>query len=242
LGGIAGLEAGIRRRFHQGNCMLSSYRGWGGLLAVALVVSGCTLDQRRESPGAAHPPREPATVPKTEPPRLPPPVPREPARPVTPALPTTVPSAPTSGGVGYYQDRQQAILEERLAGTGLRVVRNGESIKLIVPGRLIFSLSSDQIQPAFASTLDSIALVLKEYSRTTLDVRGYTDSTGSFEHNQALSERRARNVGAYLVTRQIAATRIRTAGFGPRNPLVGNDTESGRAQNRRIEIELVPTP
>jgi outer membrane protein OmpA-like peptidoglycan-associated protein len=84
--------------------------------------------------------------------------------------------------------------------------------------------------------------VVKEYGRTTLDVRGYTDSTGSFEHNQQLSERRARSVGAYLVTRQIAATRIRTAGFGPRHPIVGNDTESGRAQNRRIEIELVPTP
>jgi outer membrane protein OmpA-like peptidoglycan-associated protein len=153
-----------------------------------------------------------------------------------------VPSAPTSGGIGYYQDRQQSVLEERLVGTGVRVLRTGESIKLILPGRQTFSLSSDQIQPAFAPVLDNIALVVKEYARTTLDVRGYTDSTGSFEHNQQLSERRAASIGAYLVTRQIAATRIRTAGFGPRNPLVGNDTESGRTQNRRIEIELVPTP
>jgi outer membrane protein OmpA-like peptidoglycan-associated protein len=167
-------------------------------------------------------------------------VPREPAKPPVPTGP--VPSAPTSGGIGYYQDRQQSVLEERLAGTGVRVLRTGESIKLILPGRQTFSLSSDQIQPAFAPVLDNIALVVKEYARTTLDVRGYTDSTGSFEHNQQLSERRAASIGAYLVTRQIAATRIRTAGFGPRNPLVGNDTESGRTQNRRIEIELVPTP
>lgn len=222
--------------------MLSSYRSRVALLAAVLMASGCTLDQRRESPGPAHPPREPAPAPRVEPPKAPAPPPREPVKPSVPAAPSAVPSAPTSGGIGYYQDRQQSVLEERLAGTGVRVVRNGDSIKLIVPGRLIFSLSSDQIQPAFAPVLDNIALVLKEYARTMLDVRGYTDSTGSFEHNQQLSERRAGSVGAYLVTRQIPATRIRTAGFGPRNPLVGNDTESGRAQNRRIEIELVPTP
>lgn len=221
--------------------MLSSYRRWALPLAVMLLISGCTLEQRREPPGPAHPPREPAPAPKVEPPPAPPPpAPREPAKPVVPTGP--VPSAPTSGGIGYYQDRQQSVLEERLAGTGVRVLRTGESIKLILPGRQTFSLSSDQIQPAFAPVLDNIALVVKEYARTTLDVRGYTDSTGSFEHNQQLSERRAASIGAYLVTRQIAATRIRTAGFGPRNPLVGNDTESGRTQNRRIEIELVPTP
>jgi outer membrane protein OmpA-like peptidoglycan-associated protein len=220
--------------------MLNSYRSRVALLAAVLMASGCSLDQQRESPGATHPPREPAPAPRVEPPKAPPP--REPVKPAAPAVPSAVPSAPTTGGISYYQDRQQGVLEERLAATGVRVLRNGESIKLIIPGRLMFSQSSDQIQPVFAPLLDNIALVLKEYARTTLDIRGYTDSTGSFEHNQQLSERRARNVGAYLVTRQITATRIRTAGFGPRNPLVGNDTESGRAQNRRIEIELVPTP
>jgi outer membrane protein OmpA-like peptidoglycan-associated protein len=222
--------------------MLSSYRRWVVLVAAALLASGCTLDQHREAPGPAHPPREPAPAPTVEPPKAPPPPPRVPTKPAVPAVPAEVPSAPTSGGISYYQDRQQSVLEERLAGTGVRVLRTGESIKLILPGRQAFSLSSDQIQPAFAPVLDNIALVVKEYSRTSLDVRGYTDSTGSFEHNQQLSERRAGSIGAYLVTRQIAATRIRTAGFGPRNPLVGNDTESGRSQNRRIEIELVPTP
>ena len=221
--------------------MLSSHRKWGVLLIAAALVSGCALEQRREPASPPQPPRETIPAPRPEPPKAPPAPPREPAKPAGPAT-GPVPSAPTSGGVGYYQDRQQSALEERLVNTGVRVLRTGESIKLIIPGRLIFSASSDQIQPAFVPVLDNIALVLKEYARTTLDVRGYTDSTGSFDHNQQLSERRARSVGAYLVTRQIVAARIKTAGFGPRNPLVGNDTESGRAQNRRIEIELVPTP
>lgn len=210
------------------------------MLAAALVVSGCAVDRQRDTQAPGHPPI-PAPAPRPEPAKVPPPSPKEPVR--APAvMPTTVPSAPTSGGIGYYQDRQESILSERLAGTGVRVQRNADSIKLIIPARLVFSLSSDQIQPAFTATLDNVALVLKEYSKTVVDIRGYTDSTGSFEHNQQLSERRAQSIGGYLVARQIVAARIRTAGYGPRYPIAGNDTESGRAQNRRIEIELVPTP
>lgn len=220
--------------------MLSSYRWSAPLLAAVLIMSGCAVDRPRDTHSTSYP-TTPAPVPTPEPAKVPPPVHREPAKAPVPAS-TAVPSAPTTGGTGYYQDRQESVLNERLAGTGVRVQRNADSIKLIIPGRLAFSLSSDQIQPAFTPILDSVAQVLKEYARTVVDIRGYTDSTGSFEHNQQLSERRAQSVGGYLIARQIGAARIRTAGYGPRYPIAGNDTEGGRAQNRRLEIELVPTP
>lgn len=221
--------------------MSSSYRWSAPLLAAVLIVSGCAVDRQRDTE-ITHPPRQVPPPPKTEPAKpVPPPV--QPPRPaVPPTGPMPVPSAPTTGGVGYYQDRQEAALNERLSGSGIRVQRNADAIRLIIPARLAFALSSDQIQPAFTPVLDNAILVIKEYARTTVDVRGYTDSTGSFEHNQQLSERRAQNLGAYLVSKQIVAARIRTAGYGPRNPIAGNDSESGRSQNRRIEIELVPTP
>lgn len=222
--------------------MLSSYRWSAPLLAAVLIVSGCAVDRQRDTQTGTHPPQQ-TPPPRSEPVKPPPPpAPVAAPRPATPTGPLPIPSAPTTGGAGYYQDSQQSLLTERLGGAGIRVQRNGDALRVIVPARLAFSLSSDQIQPAFAPTLDTLAQILKEYGKTSIEVRGYTDSTGSFEHNQQLSERRAQSIGAYLASRQIAPARIRTAGFGPRNPIAGNDSEAGRVQNRRIEIELVPTP
>lgn len=221
--------------------MFNSYRWSAPLLAAVLVVSGCAVDRQRDTEGGVTPPRQ--VPPQTEPVKPPPPPPAPPpVRPAPPTGPQPIPSAPTSGGPGVYQDSQQSVLTARLAGAGIRVQRTGDAIKVIIPARLAFSLSSAEIQPAFAPTLDTLAQILREYARTSIQVRGYTDSTGSFEHNQQLSERRAQSVGAFLIARQIQPARIRTAGFGPRNPIAGNDSEAGRLQNRRIEIELVPTP
>jgi outer membrane protein OmpA-like peptidoglycan-associated protein len=219
--------------------MLSSRRLYVGLVSVVLLVSGCAVDRPRDN-SAVTPPVKEAGVLKPDTPKGPL---TEAQKPVVPRPPTgPVPSAPTSGGIGYYQEQQEKLLSERLAGAGIRVQRNAGTIKLIVPGRLAFALNSEQIQPNFSAVLDNLALVLKEYGKTVVAIKGYTDSTGSFEHNQQLSERRAQSIGNYLIARQIAAARIRSSGYGPRYPLVANDTESGRAQNRRVEIELVPMP
>jgi outer membrane protein OmpA-like peptidoglycan-associated protein len=219
--------------------MLSSCRLQVGLLSVVLIISGCAVDRHRDTPVVTPPVKDAGAVkpvPSTD-------TSKEVPKPPVPSPATgPVPSAPTTGGIGYYQDRQEKMLSERLVGTGVRLQRNADTIKLIVPGRLAFALSSEQVQANFTAVLDNVALVLKEYSKTMVVIKGYTDSTGSFEHNQQLSERRAQSIGSYLIARQIAAARIRSTGYGPRYPLVGNDTESGRAQNRRVEIELVPMP
>ena len=156
------------------------------------------------------------------------------------AITGAVVGAAAGGGAGYYMDRQEALLRQRLEGTGVRVQRIGDQVKLIMPGNITFDTNADQIRPGFTDVLDSVSLVLAEFDKTAIEVKGYTDSTGSFEYNQQLSERRAQSVGNYLASHQVAAGRIRTTGYGPRYPVASNDTPEGRAQNRRVEINLVP--
>ncbi len=149
-----------------------------------------------------------------------------------------VAGAAIGGGIGNYQDRQEAELRQQLEGTGVRVQRNGDNVKLIMPGNITFAVNSEQIQSSFTEVLNSVAVVIRKYDKTLIDIRGFTDSTGSFEHNQELSERRAQSVAGFLIGKQVAASRVRTAGYGPRYPIAPNTNESGRAQNRRVEIEL----
>lgn len=148
--------------------------------------------------------------------------------------------AAAGGGYGYYMDRQEARLRQQLEGTGVRVQRIGDTLKLIMPGNITFATNSDQVAASFTDVLASVGAVLREYDKTQVEVKGFTDSTGSFEYNQQLSERRAQSVARHLINHQVAPSRIRTAGYGPRYPIASNDSESGRAQNRRVEIDLVP--
>lgn len=144
------------------------------------------------------------------------------------------------GPLGSYHDRQEAELRQQLEDTGVRVQRTGDNIKLIMPGNIVFAVNSEQIQPSFAAALDKVAVIVRKFDKTVIEIRGYTDSTGSFEHNQGLSERRAQSVAGFLLSRQVAVSRVRASGYGPRYPIATNTTEIGRAQNRRIEIDLKP--
>jgi len=82
---------------------------------------------------------------------------------------------------------------------------------------------------------------VREFDKTLLQINGYTDSTGSFEYNQQLSEQRAQSVARHFLNNGIAASRVRTAGMGPRDPVASNDSPAGRSQNRRVELSLIPT-
>lgn len=148
--------------------------------------------------------------------------------------------AALGGGAGYYFDYQEKILREKLQGTGVSVTRleNG-GIQLNMPGNVSFPTNEYQLLPSFYETLDSVAIVLKEYSKTAIQVTGHTDSTGSFEHNQQLSERRAASVKNYLVTQGVASNRLHSNGYGPRYPIASNSTAQGRAANRRVEIQIL---
>ena len=144
------------------------------------------------------------------------------------------------GGVGYYMDVQEAKLRQRLEGTGVSVTRDGDNIILNMPSHITFGVDSANISSSFYQVLDSVTIVVNEYDKTLIEVMGHTDSTGSEQHNQQLSERRARSVTDYLASREIVAGRLQDYGHGEGYPVASNDTEQGRAQNRRVEIALVP--
>jgi len=148
--------------------------------------------------------------------------------------------AAVGAGVGYYMDRQEKQLRLRLEGTGVRVQRQGDNLKLIMPGNITFATDSANINSSFYPILDSVGIVFKEFSDTSINISGYTDSTGGDAYNQALSERRANSVASYIVRTGTQHGRIQARGFGKRYPVASNDTAMGRAQNRRVEISIRP--
>src|SRR5687768_12998495 len=103
------------------------------------------------------------------------------------------------GGVGYYMDVQEAKLRQKLEGTGVSVTRMGDNITLNMPSSITFATNSADLNGQFYNALGGVAMVLKEYNKTVIEVAGHTDSTGSDQYNQQLSERRASSVANYLV-------------------------------------------
>ena len=144
------------------------------------------------------------------------------------------------GGVGLYMDNQEAKLRERLRGTGVSVTRVGDDIILNMPSNITFDTDQSAVKPQFYDTLNSVAIVLNEFNRTLVDVTGHTDSTGTPAHNQELSESRAGSVAEYLVAQGNNPKRFQVLGMGQREPIASNATADGRAQNRRVEIRIVP--
>jgi outer membrane protein OmpA-like peptidoglycan-associated protein len=144
------------------------------------------------------------------------------------------------GGVGYYMDSQEAKLRKQLRGTGVSVVREGDDISLVMPGNITFDTDSGNLQSSFYDVLNSVAIVLEEFDKTIIAVSGHTDSTGPRDYNQQLSEKRASSVASYLKSRNIVDARFEVVGFGEDYPIADNSTAEGRAQNRRVELTLIP--
>jgi outer membrane protein OmpA-like peptidoglycan-associated protein len=144
------------------------------------------------------------------------------------------------GGVGYYMDVQEAKLRQRLENTGVSVTRNGDNIILNMPSNITFEVNKSDVKPNFVDVLGSVALVLKEYKSTMIEVAGHTDSTGSDSYNQMLSQQRAQAVSNVLVSDGVQPVRIDTVGYGESRPIASNNTEQGRQQNRRVELTLLP--
>lgn len=147
--------------------------------------------------------------------------------------------AATGAAAGGYMDMQARELRQQLQGTGVQLQKldNGQ-ILLIMPSNITFATDSAVFQTGFNNILDSVAVVLKKYDKTLINVTGHTDSTGSDEHNLNLSQQRAAAVGNYLNLRGINASRLVVRGMGESMPIASNDTEAGRAQNRRVELSI----
>lgn len=144
--------------------------------------------------------------------------------------------AVVGAGVGVYMDAQQEKLA-RIPGT--TVERAGEDTLLVhFDSDVLFSVDSAVIDTDGRATLTDVASVLEEYGKTAVVVQGHTDATGSEEHNQSLSERRANSVSNYLASQGVDNNRLTALGMGEGYPVASNDSESGRQQNRRVDILL----
>ena len=144
------------------------------------------------------------------------------------------------GAVGAYMDKQEADLRKEMQGTGVSVTRQGDNLILNMPSNITFRSGSADMNASFFKVLDGVALVLKKYDKSVIEVAGHTDSVGGTDYNQALSDRRAHAVAQYLISKGIKQERTITIGGGELHPVASNNTEAGRAQNRRVELTLLP--
>ncbi|MEE9492672.1 MAG: OmpA family protein [Gammaproteobacteria bacterium] len=149
------------------------------------------------------------------------------------------------GAVGNYMDRQQREMEAALAEESrrhdLEIERlKDDSLRINVSNRISFDFDSTRLKPDFEYTLNKVAKVLSEYDQTVVHIIGHTDSTGSEQYNQSLSERRASAVTNYLVPQGVSRDRLRTLGHGESEPIASNASKDGQRKNRRVEILVKP--
>lgn len=145
-------------------------------------------------------------------------------------------------GIGAYMDSQEEALRKEMAGTGVQVQREGDQIRLIMPGNITFETAKFAINNNFYPTLNGVARVLAKFPDTQLMVGGHADSTGAAQFNQTLSANRALSVANYLQSQGINGQRLMSRGFGSDIPLASNDTAQGRQANRRVELDIVAKP
>ena len=114
-----------------------------------------------------------------------------------------------------------------------------EANAVVVLRNIFFATKEYALQPASTTELDKLVALLKDNPAMQVEIGGHTDNVGSDADNQVLSENRARSVVQYLVEHGIAANRLKAKGFGKTKPIDTNDTEAGRAQNRRTELKVI---
>ncbi|WP_277111779.1 OmpA family protein [Chryseobacterium taklimakanense] len=139
--------------------------------------------------------------------------------------------------IGAKMDKQAKEIKETLPGA--EVERVGEGIKVTLPESIVnFAFDSAGLTASGKANLDKLSEVLKNNPDTNINIYGHTDSKGTDAYNQGLSERRAASVKDYLVSKGIASSRMFAMGVGEKEPVATNDTEAGRAQNRRVEFAI----
>ncbi len=148
-------------------------------------------------------------------------------------------------GAGAYMDKQQTEFEQQLADERaqhqIEIERQqNEILKLTMSSEVSFDFNSAHIKSTFQSPLNKIADIMSRYPQTQIVVIGHTDNVGSDQYNLDLSLRRANSVADYLIMRGVATSRMGTEGRGEMEPIANNDIVTGRAQNRRVEIFVVP--
>lgn len=138
--------------------------------------------------------------------------------------------------IGRYMDKQAAELKKDLEGAD--VERVGEGIKITFHQGIQFAVNSAELTASSKTNLQDLAKTLNKYEDTNILIEGHTDSTGKHDYNMVLSEKRAASVSNYLKTLGVTGVRLTTVGYGPDQPVADNATESGRKENRRVEVAI----
>ena len=142
----------------------------------------------------------------------------------------------TGAVIGRRMDKQAKEIENEVPGA--KVERVEEGIVVEFADAVLFATGQSTLNAGARGNLDKLTTILNRYPDTNLEIDGHTDNVGSDASNQALSERRADAVSAYLITNGITRSRISTKGYGEMYPKYSNETESGRAGNRRVEFQI----
>ena len=145
------------------------------------------------------------------------------------------------GAIGNRLDAQERALRGSIGNSGAMIVNTGSELIVTLPESITFETDSTYVRPSIQTTLGKLANNLNQYPNTTVDVIGHTDNVGAESYNQDLSTRRAGAVSGILVRSGVSSNRIRSYGRGERDPIATNLTAEGRAQNRRVEIVIIPT-
>ena len=149
--------------------------------------------------------------------------------------------AAAGGGIGYYMDRQEQAVRDALASVeGVNIVRNGDELYITFRSDNQFKVGSYSLEPNSQRDVARLGQIFAEYDKTNILVAGHTDSTGSEDFNQGLSEKRGQAVRNLMVANGVDSKRITTLGFGESAPIADNATEYGRQVNRRVEIKVTP--
>jgi outer membrane protein OmpA-like peptidoglycan-associated protein len=138
--------------------------------------------------------------------------------------------------IGRYMDRQAKELEEEVKNA--EVERVGEGIKVTFESGILFGFDSYSLTPAAQENVQELARILNEYPDTQIMVEGHTDNRGTAQYNKGLSERRASSVANYLKMQGVSSDRVSTMGHGFDQPVADNETDAGRAKNRRVEVAI----
>lgn len=147
----------------------------------------------------------------------------------------------TGAAIGRYMDNQERELRTGLANAEAASIQREQDILAVTfKADFMFDVNSSVIKPGAYQEIDRVAQVLNKYPQTRIRIEGHTDSTGSEEYNQRLSEQRAEAVKNALITRSVDPARLETIGMGESSPIAGNDTEAGRQINRRVKVVIIP--
>lgn len=147
--------------------------------------------------------------------------------------------AAIGAGVGYSLDRQEADLRRSL-DNNVQVRNTGDRLIVTLPQDILFATDSTAVQPALFDDLQALAANVQTYANSTLQIVGHTDSDGDASYNQTLSEGRAQSVANVLTSNGVPINRLQVFGRGESQPIASNLTPEGKAQNRRVEIVILP--